>query len=316
MNVRDLIGSTAAMRVVSGSSLTRRKMLGGMAGLGAAAAVAPRLTWAQSATPAASTPTANDGTWAVWTKFNLNSITSEQILTIPGAGDKMTHEFPEYRPYTTILQFRQEIGKYVGDDVTAGYEKYVFVPIDPTQVDDATLATLPGVDAILATQLAKGVPYASDDAFLQAVAAVVSTDHAASIPTYLASKAQSTVNWVKLNLNTASDDQFKTIPGVTDDVLKVFDASKPYASIKAFRDETGKAVDASVVAGYEAYVYVPVDATQADAETLAQLPGVNDDVAAELMKSAPFTSNDAFLQALAAVVSPDQAAAAAAFMAS
>jgi len=288
--------------------LTRRRALAGLVGLGAAAAVFPRTSWAQSSTPDAAAPhaatPASGATAAAWTKFNLNVITSDQILTIPGAGDKMTREFAEYRPYATVLQFRQEIGKYVGGDVTTGYEQYVFVPIDPTQVDAATLATLPGVDADRAAALAKSVPFASDDAFVQAVTAVVSADQAAIIPSYLASKAQPSVIWTKFNLNTATDAQFKTIPGVDDKMLTVFS------------DEIGKSVDSGVVAGFERYVFVPVDATQADAETLAQLPGVNADVAAELMKSAPFASTAALLAALAKVVSTDQAAAAAAFMAS
>lgn len=299
MNVRTIAASPALVD----ASLSRRRFLGGMAGLAAAVAVAPRVSWAQSGTPAAS-----DGTWAAWTKYNLNLITSDQILAIPSAGNQMTREFPEYRPYTTIAQFRQEIGKYVGNDVTAGYEQYVFVPIDPAQVDEATLATLPGADADKAAQLAKGVPYASDDAFLQAVAAVVSPEQAAAIPMYLASKNQPSVTWVKFNLNKASDDQFKTIPGVGDQMVKEFNEYKPYASIKTFRTEIGKYVDSSTVAGYERYVYVPVDVTQADADTLAQLPGIGSDLASELVKNVPYASADAFVQALSGKVSADQAA--------
>jgi radical SAM superfamily enzyme with C-terminal helix-hairpin-helix motif len=190
--------------------------------------------------------------------------------------------------------------------VTAGYEQYVFVPIDPTQVDEATLATLPGVDDDKAKELAKGVPYASDDALLQAVSAVVSAKQAAAIPMYLASKNQPSVTWVKFNLNTASDDQFKSIPGVGDKMLDEFNEYKPYASIKTFRTEIGKYVDSSTVAGYERYVYAPVDVTQADADTLAQLPGVASDLAADLVKSVPFASADAFLQALSGKVSAEQ----------
>ena len=32
-------------------------------------------------------------------------------MGIPGAGDRMTREFEEYRPYTSIGQFRGEIGE-------------------------------------------------------------------------------------------------------------------------------------------------------------------------------------------------------------
>jgi radical SAM superfamily enzyme with C-terminal helix-hairpin-helix motif len=182
------------------------------------------------------------------------------------------------------------------------------VPVDPTQVDEATLATLPGVSADKAATLAKDVPYASDDAFLQAVAAFVSPEQAAAIPMQLASKAQPSVTWVKFNLNKASDVQLKSIPGVDDAVLQAINAAKPYDSIKTFRSNLGKSVDASVVSTIEGYVYVPVDVTKADAETLAQLPGVGSDQADELIKGVPYASIDAFVQALTAQVSADQAA--------
>ncbi len=38
---------------------------------------------------------------------------------------KMVHEFEEYRPYSSMEQFRREIGKYVDDDEVARLESYV-----------------------------------------------------------------------------------------------------------------------------------------------------------------------------------------------
>jgi hypothetical protein len=39
----------------------------------------------------------------------------------------MRHEFEEYRPYTSIAQFRREIGKYVDSTEVARLERYVMV---------------------------------------------------------------------------------------------------------------------------------------------------------------------------------------------
>jgi DNA uptake protein ComE-like DNA-binding protein len=49
---------------------------------------------------------------------NLNTATREEILLVPGAGRRMTIEFPEYRPWKTFAQFDKEIGKYVGQEAT------------------------------------------------------------------------------------------------------------------------------------------------------------------------------------------------------
>jgi DNA uptake protein ComE-like DNA-binding protein len=49
---------------------------------------------------------------------NLNTGTREEILLIPGAGNRMAREFAEYRPWKTWAQFDKEISKYVGQPET------------------------------------------------------------------------------------------------------------------------------------------------------------------------------------------------------
>ncbi|WP_412067788.1 hypothetical protein [Rubrivirga sp. IMCC43871] len=93
--------------------------------------------------------------------FDVNTATEEQMRTIPGVGDRMVHEFEEYRPYASIRQFRQEIGKYVDEAQVAAYEEYLFVPIDMNESDAETLAQLPGVSAEAAELLIDGRPYAT-----------------------------------------------------------------------------------------------------------------------------------------------------------
>ncbi|MEM6831594.1 MAG: helix-hairpin-helix domain-containing protein [Bacteroidota bacterium] len=61
----------------------------------------------------------------VFVPVNLNEASKEEILSIPGMGDKMLQEFEEYRPYKSIEQFRREIGKYVDDEELARLERYV-----------------------------------------------------------------------------------------------------------------------------------------------------------------------------------------------
>ncbi len=63
----------------------------------------------------------------VFVPIDLNTASDEAILSIPGVGDRMLHEFKEYRPYRAIAEFRREIGKYVDDDELARLERYVVV---------------------------------------------------------------------------------------------------------------------------------------------------------------------------------------------
>jgi DNA uptake protein ComE-like DNA-binding protein len=117
--------------------------------------------------------------------INLNTATQEEILLVPGVGNRMLREFEEYRPYVALAQFRREIGKYVDEEEVARLEQYVFVPI---------------------------------------------------------------------NLNTASDEDILSIPGVGNRMLREFKEYRPYQSIEQFRREIGKYVDEEEVARLERYV--------------------------------------------------------------
>jgi DNA uptake protein ComE-like DNA-binding protein len=63
----------------------------------------------------------------LWRPLDLNTATEEEILLVPGVGPRMQREFEEYRPYTSLAQFRREIGKYVDDDEVARLERYVTI---------------------------------------------------------------------------------------------------------------------------------------------------------------------------------------------
>jgi DNA uptake protein ComE-like DNA-binding protein len=106
--------------------------------------------------------------------FNLNTTAEADFKMIPGVGDKMAHEFEEYRPYKSIKQFRKEIGKYVDEAEVTRYESYVFVPVE---------------------------------------------------------------------LNTATEEDIKALPGVGDKMAHEFDEYRPYSNIKQFSKEIGKYVD-------------------------------------------------------------------------
>lgn len=63
----------------------------------------------------------------VFVPIDLNTASDADILSIPGLGNRMLREFKEYRPYTSIAQFRKEIGKYVNGREVARLERYVVI---------------------------------------------------------------------------------------------------------------------------------------------------------------------------------------------
>jgi len=122
-----------------------------------AATTAPAATEAATTDPAPAAATVK--------KINLNTATDDEILSVPNTGQRMLREFKEYRPYTTILQFRKELGKYVDDATVSAFEQYVYVPIDSNNADEATLMQT-GIDQAAAQAIIAARPFADKAAFM------------------------------------------------------------------------------------------------------------------------------------------------------
>jgi hypothetical protein len=60
--------------------------------------------------------------------------------------------------------------------------------------------------------------------------------------------------FIPVLINTATDADLKTIPGVDDALVTKIKAARPYASLEAFRTELKKSVSEKEVARLERYV--------------------------------------------------------------
>ena len=116
--------------------------------------------------------------------INLNTASREEIMLIPGMGNRMVREFLEYRPYTAIAQFRKEIGKYVDDKEVARLEQYVFVPINLNTASDDTLSSIPGASPQLIRTVKDSRPYKDMEQFRREIAKSVSAKEAARLERY------------------------------------------------------------------------------------------------------------------------------------
>ena len=92
---------------------------------------------------------------------NLNTGTRDEILLIPGAGQRMVREFAEYRPWKTWAQFDKEIGKYVGADATARLAQYVFIPVNLNTATDEDILSIPGAGPRMVREFKEYRPWKS-----------------------------------------------------------------------------------------------------------------------------------------------------------
>ena len=117
--------------------------------------------------------------------MNLNTTAEVDFKQVPGVGDKMAHEFEEYRPYTSVEQFRREIGKYVSEEEVAQYENFVFVPVNLNTASKEEILAIPGVGDKMLHEFEEYRPYESMEQFRREIGKYVDDDELARLERYV-----------------------------------------------------------------------------------------------------------------------------------
>ncbi len=117
--------------------------------------------------------------------LNLNTASGIEILLIPGMNNRMAHEFDEYRPYTSLVQFRREIGKYVDEDEVARLEQYVFVPLDLNSATREDFANIPGASNRMVREFLEYQPYEDMEEFRREIGKYVDDAEVARFERYM-----------------------------------------------------------------------------------------------------------------------------------
>ena len=121
----------------------------------------------------------------IFIHVNLNSASRDEILLIPGVGNRMLREFLEYRPYAALAVFHREIDKYVDDTELARLEQYVFVPLDLNKASDADLLTIPGLGNRMLREFKEYRPYDGIERFRREIGKYVSKEEVARLERYV-----------------------------------------------------------------------------------------------------------------------------------
>ena len=122
---------------------------------------------------------------ALWLPINLNDVTNDEILLIPGVGDRMAHEFEEYRPYLDMGEFRMEIGKYVDENEVERLARYVYVPIDLNSANREEIMAVPGMSERMAYEFEEYRPYTDLDQFRREIGKYVDETEVARFERYV-----------------------------------------------------------------------------------------------------------------------------------
>lgn len=116
---------------------------------------------------------------------NLNTATREEIVLIPGAGNRMAREFAEYRPWRTWAQFDKEISKYVGQAETDRLKQYVFIPVNLNTGTDADILSIPGTGQRMLREFKEYRPWKTKEQFEKEIGKYVGAKEVARLWRYV-----------------------------------------------------------------------------------------------------------------------------------
>lgn len=117
--------------------------------------------------------------------------------------------------------------------------------VDANTATEEQLAGMEGVTPELAAAIVAGQPYENVSAFNATLLETLSEDEAAALRETL---------FVPVNLNTASEEDIRLIPGMTEKMEHEFLEYRPYEDMAEFDREIGKYVDEEEVARFRNYV--------------------------------------------------------------
>lgn len=121
----------------------------------------------------------------LWIHLDLNDATDEEILLIPGIGNRMLREFKEYRPYVALAQFEREMAKYVDEAEVARMAQYVYVRIDLNTASDEAILSIPGVGNRMLREFKEYRPYTSMAQFEREIGKYVDTSEVRRLARYV-----------------------------------------------------------------------------------------------------------------------------------
>ena len=122
--------------------------------------------------------------------INLNSASNAEMLLVPGVGERIAHEFEEYRPYTAIAHWKREMGKYLDDAEVERMGRYVFVPIDLNTASEAEILAIPGVGKRMAHEFEEYRPYSTIEQFRREIGKYVDDREVARLERYVEIRPQ------------------------------------------------------------------------------------------------------------------------------
>jgi DNA uptake protein ComE-like DNA-binding protein len=177
-----------------------------------------------------------------------NVASEAQIAGLPGMNAALAQEIMDRRPLLSITELDALLGEQLSQEQRTELYRRLFVHINLNTASREEILLVPGVGPRMAREFEEYRPYTGGlPQFRREIGKYVDAAELARLEQYV---------FVPINLNTATDEDILSIPGLGPRMLREFKEYRPYRSMDQFRREIGKYVSDKEVARLERYVTI------------------------------------------------------------
>ena len=181
--------------------------------------------------------------------IDANSASVIELAKVPGMTPAIARALFEARPFDSIIALNKFLlgQKLTQEQVNALY-RHLFVHINLNTATAEEIMLVPGAGKRMAHEFEEYRPWRSYAQFQKEIGKYVDQKEVARLAQY---------TFIPLNLNTATEADFMTIPGVGKRMAHEFEEYRPWKTQAQFEKEIGKYVDAKEVKRLWRFVHIP-----------------------------------------------------------
>jgi DNA uptake protein ComE-like DNA-binding protein len=179
---------------------------------------------------------------------DANTITEADLAKLPGMTPAIAKAAVAARPFNSIIEFNKFLlGQKLTQEQANELYKHTFVNINLNTATAEEIMLIPGAGKRMAREFAEYRPWKSYAQFDKEIGKYVDAKEVARLAQY---------TFIPLNLNTATEADFMTIPGAGKRFAHEFEEYRPWKSQAQFEKEIGKYVNANEVKRFWRYMVI------------------------------------------------------------
>lgn len=178
---------------------------------------------------------------------DINTATAAAMATMPHLNAAIAAEIVARRPFASMSEVDAFLATKLNAEQRKALYPRLFLHIDLNSATREEILMVPGIGARMLREFQEYRPYRALAQFRREMGKYVDAAEVARMEQYV---------FVPIDLNTASDEDILSIPGIGARMLREFKEYRPYKAMAQFEREMGKYVDAKEVARMKRYVEI------------------------------------------------------------